>query len=459
MQHTTPAAPAVRETLERILSSETFARSERARELLRYLVEQEQAGEAERLKGFAIAVDVFGRAAGFDPSTDAVVRVQAGRLRELLSEYYATEGAAEPLRIQVARGSYVPAYEATEFAVAPSSGEAMQRTDSGALPEGDQEPLAARSMQRSTSPRPDDARPPPSPAQMMRHVHLFWAAMGIVIAMLGFLVYRMAEPPNSAAIDLAAIAEATLSTSAIPATGAAEIAAAGARLVQSRKTPASQRVAAVLQHRALRLRHGRSASLATMTRSATPRRPTPIRFVFSVSPGPAAGSVTIDLQNVATGKVLLSRVLRADRDRSAVLDDRIADIVSATIPVSGTIYAYIDQTGLQSGLIACLLLNDEYYLDQKPDKHEAAYRCLEKLAGDAERNRRWSIRNWRHCIWRPSPTATPIRPAPPASRRWRFAHRAVQMGATSPYAHRAYGFLNSRVGSAGGIDPLDAQGL
>ncbi len=86
MQHSTPAAPALRATLERLLASETFGRSERARELLRYLVERQLAGEADRLKGFAIAVDVFGKNAGFDSSTDAVVRVQAGRLRELLNQ-------------------------------------------------------------------------------------------------------------------------------------------------------------------------------------------------------------------------------------------------------------------------------------------------------------------------------------------------------------------------------------
>ena len=86
MQQNTPAAPAVRETLERLLASETFGRSERARKLISYLVEREQAGEAERLKGFSIAMDVFGKDADFDSSTDAVVRVHAGRLRELLSQ-------------------------------------------------------------------------------------------------------------------------------------------------------------------------------------------------------------------------------------------------------------------------------------------------------------------------------------------------------------------------------------
>ena len=109
--HDPPAAPAVRDELERILSSETFKRSERARELLSYLVGREQVGEAERLKGYAIAVDVFGKDSEFDSSTDAVVRVQAGRLRELLAQYYAAEGRHDPIRLVIPRGSYVPAYE------------------------------------------------------------------------------------------------------------------------------------------------------------------------------------------------------------------------------------------------------------------------------------------------------------------------------------------------------------
>ena len=98
----------MRDELERILSSETFKRSERARELLSYLVAREQLGEAELLKGYAIAVDVFGKDSEFDSSTDAVVRVQAGRLRELLTQYYAAEGRRDPIRLVIPRGSYVP---------------------------------------------------------------------------------------------------------------------------------------------------------------------------------------------------------------------------------------------------------------------------------------------------------------------------------------------------------------
>ncbi len=66
-----PPATEVREALERMLASETFGRSERARRLLRYLVEKDLAGEAGQLKGISIAIDVFGKDEAFDASTDA----------------------------------------------------------------------------------------------------------------------------------------------------------------------------------------------------------------------------------------------------------------------------------------------------------------------------------------------------------------------------------------------------
>src|SRR5690606_28574655 len=103
-----PPAEQVRDALERVLASESFARSERARNLLRYLVEQDLEGHGDRLKGYSIAVDVFGKDDSFDPATDTAVRVQAGRLRDLLDHYYAQEGSGERLRITGRRGSYLP---------------------------------------------------------------------------------------------------------------------------------------------------------------------------------------------------------------------------------------------------------------------------------------------------------------------------------------------------------------
>ena len=77
----------VEKQLEAILASEEFASAPKMRALLRYLVDATLGGEVERLKGYAIGVDVFERGAEFDPGTDPIVRVQAGRLRKLLDNY------------------------------------------------------------------------------------------------------------------------------------------------------------------------------------------------------------------------------------------------------------------------------------------------------------------------------------------------------------------------------------
>ena len=101
----------IERALQAILQSETFSRSERLRSFLKYIVDMERQGQAGRLKGYTIGIDVFGRDDSFDPTTDPLVRVQAGKLRRLLAQFYADEGQNEVLRIQVPVGAYVPVYE------------------------------------------------------------------------------------------------------------------------------------------------------------------------------------------------------------------------------------------------------------------------------------------------------------------------------------------------------------
>ncbi len=101
----------VADALQKVLRSRTFARSERLRCFLKFVVEMEQLGLAHQLKGYTIGIDVFSRDEGFDPGTDPLVRVQAGKLRKLLNLFYAEEGRDEPLRIRIPLGGYVPIYE------------------------------------------------------------------------------------------------------------------------------------------------------------------------------------------------------------------------------------------------------------------------------------------------------------------------------------------------------------
>ncbi|MFD1326324.1 hypothetical protein [Mycoplana ramosa] len=105
------SAETVQACVKDILASRVFSRSGRLRAFLEYVVERQLAGKAGQLKGYTIGIDVFGRPTGFDSGSDPIVRVQAGKLRKLLEEYYAGEGANAPLRIRIPRGSYVPEYE------------------------------------------------------------------------------------------------------------------------------------------------------------------------------------------------------------------------------------------------------------------------------------------------------------------------------------------------------------
>jgi len=96
--------------LGRILASPEFKAPERAHKFLRYVVEEAVAGRSERIKAFAIAVEVFGRDANFDAQNDPVVRIEAGRLRRALERYYLVAGQDDPVRIDIPKGGYAPVF-------------------------------------------------------------------------------------------------------------------------------------------------------------------------------------------------------------------------------------------------------------------------------------------------------------------------------------------------------------
>ena len=97
--------------LERVLASKGFASAGRLSRLLRYVVDKTLAGEADQLKEYAVGIEVFDRDNTYDPRLDSIVRVEAGRLRSRLDEYYNGEGAGAPLRITLPRGGYRAHFE------------------------------------------------------------------------------------------------------------------------------------------------------------------------------------------------------------------------------------------------------------------------------------------------------------------------------------------------------------
>lgn len=104
------AAGEIRAALERLQSWPEIARSPQLSRLLGYIVERTLAGGAEAIKAYSIAVDVFDRPPDFDPQGDPIVRVQARRLRSLLTQYYEGSGRDDPMRIVLPVGRYVPEF-------------------------------------------------------------------------------------------------------------------------------------------------------------------------------------------------------------------------------------------------------------------------------------------------------------------------------------------------------------
>jgi len=93
--------------IEKLVNSHALHSSESLCKLLKYLGHHALEHPGAPLKEYQIATELFGRQSDFDPQVDSMVRVQAGRLRSKLSEYYASEGSDDALWVELPKGSYV----------------------------------------------------------------------------------------------------------------------------------------------------------------------------------------------------------------------------------------------------------------------------------------------------------------------------------------------------------------
>src|SRR5579871_1915759 len=92
--------------VDKIVGSDLLHGSESLCKLLRYLAEHCIDHPGAAIKEYQIATELFKRPADFDPRIDATVRVQTGRLRSKLTEYYAGAGAKDGWIIEIPKVSY-----------------------------------------------------------------------------------------------------------------------------------------------------------------------------------------------------------------------------------------------------------------------------------------------------------------------------------------------------------------
>jgi hypothetical protein len=93
--------------IDKLANSHALHGSESLCKLLRYLAKHALDHPGSPIKEYQIATEVFGRSTDFDPQLDSMVRVQAGRLRVKLAEYYNSDGAEDPVVVELPRGTYV----------------------------------------------------------------------------------------------------------------------------------------------------------------------------------------------------------------------------------------------------------------------------------------------------------------------------------------------------------------
>lgn len=184
--------------LRKILQSPAFAAAPRLQALLGYLVNETLAGRGDRLNQTGIAIDVLGKDARFDPAVDSVVRVEAGRLRTKLRDYYQDDGRQDEVHLDLPKGVYVPRIS---FGVeTPISGESRD-ADAGAK-----------------APAQPDAGSTPRPASLMgmrQHILLGTSAALIAIG-AAILLINEHEEGQEGALPAVAGADAAAKSTPVP---------------------------------------------------------------------------------------------------------------------------------------------------------------------------------------------------------------------------------------------------
>lgn len=103
----------IQQELERILASELFGGKRQAGKFLHYIVNETLDGRGERITQYGIAIEALGKPMDYCPTESPAVRVEAGRVRKLLEEYYANEAHSSQHACQITLpvGGYTPVFK------------------------------------------------------------------------------------------------------------------------------------------------------------------------------------------------------------------------------------------------------------------------------------------------------------------------------------------------------------
>lgn len=125
--------------VERVIGSTSFAKSKRMQAFLIYISRCALENRTDEVTEQQIGIHVFGRDPGYNPAEDNIVRTTARQLRQRLAVYYQEEGAADPIRIRVPRGGYIPSFEELGAQNPPALASAAAEPEFPTLPRADRQ--------------------------------------------------------------------------------------------------------------------------------------------------------------------------------------------------------------------------------------------------------------------------------------------------------------------------------
>ncbi len=339
-----PSDETIRSALGRILDSKSFQRSERLRAFLAYVVEKEVVGEAGQLKGYSIAVDVFGRSQAFDADSDPLVRVHAGKLRKLLKGFYEAEGAGEEWQISIPKGTYVPEYRRLH------------------------EPAAAASVHLATAAggRPSKRRPAWQPTPFSSP----WA----VLTVLPLLLFAPLPSPK---LTLDFDAEAKLANG--PMAAVRGLPSVGFSVDAEHGN--AEHFATMLRAAALRYKTLASADItgsSPATGSLNPALAFSITVAWHNAPAPG---IRVTLSHNGEGVPLRQDFISAQQLSSeSDIVYKTTSLAAQLFALDGEIYTHAAMEGLQSTLMKCMVTTARYKKLLTRASFQEAWACQQELA-------------------------------------------------------------------------------
>ncbi|MCX5570776.1 MULTISPECIES: hypothetical protein [Kaistia] len=361
---------AVRAALGQIVESASFVASRQLSAFLTYVVEKTLAGEADRIKAYSIATEALGRPETFDPASDPIVRVEAGRLRKALDAYYRTGGANAALRIAMPRGSYVPHFE-------PMAAEAEGQAASEAAPAEPVTPAREAAL--------------PATAVSVFAARTLWRLrIGGALAIVAFLM----------ALGVFGLRHAAVLADAGQEAGTAAVAVASvAAMPHAAPAPATRPLAprifvapfAIGDEPAVGI-SGRQFAVMLATAisrfdevTVVTRMDGDADYLLSgrLSAGPSGISAAALLTDAASGRVIWSSQATVPRNpvRPSVTIAQLKDTIATTIaqPYGVVLSDRLARTDLADDGFPCVIRSFNYWRSFAPKTHGEVTACLEQL--------------------------------------------------------------------------------